>query len=179
MKTFLICSAVIFAAPAMAGVGDKLTDDGRLNAEQFGIDYFANEYVFKKGDSIPCAYGYAATKMGNHESAQKIFAKCIAAGVEAAYPWESYLSQNGFGTEKSLEDAAAWDKSSAERGYKISEFNYGLSLLRGYGVKQDIEAGKKMIDRAAAKGLDWAIEVQKSGYDPMVAVPDADKPRIY
>ena len=180
MKNILVCIwAIACAAPALAAVGDKLLDDGELNPQQLGIEYFANHYDFKKGDSIPCVYGYAASKMGDHVSAQKIFSKCIAAGVEAAYPWESFMSQNGYGTRQSLEDAAAWDKTSADHGYKISQFNYGLSLLRGYGVAQDIEGGKKMIDAAAAQGLDGAIEVQKSGYDPMVAIPDADKPRLY
>jgi len=180
IKTLLrSITLLVIAAPAFAAVGDKLKDDGELNPEQLGIDYFANNYDFKKGDSIPCVYGYAASKMGDHVSAQKIFSKCIAAGVEAAYPWQSYMSQNGYGTRQSLEDAAQWDKTSAEHGYKISEFNYGLSLLRGYGVAQDVAGGKRLIDAAAAQGLDVAIEVQQSGYDPLVAVPDADKPRMY
>ncbi len=178
---FAFCFAIglAAAAPAVAEVGDKLNDNGLLNPEQLTIEYFADHYDFGKGSAIPCMYGYAATKMGDHATAMRIFEKCIATGMDAAYPWESYMSQNGFGTRKSLEDAANWDRQSAERGYKIGQFNYGLSLLRGYGVRQDVEAGKKLIDSAAALGLDVAQEVKDAGYDPGVAIPDADLPRIY
>jgi hypothetical protein len=176
---FTLVLSTMAVVPAFAEVGDKLQDDGLLNPQQLGIDYFANNYDFKKGDSIPCVYGYAASKMGDHDSAQKIFSKCVAAGVDAAYPWESYMSQNGYGTHQSLEDAAQWDRESAARGYKIGQYNYGLSLLRGFGVEQDVEAGKHMVDAAAAQGLDAAIDLKANDYDWQTAIPDADKPRIY
>jgi TPR repeat protein len=181
MKRFLIFLATLgwLASPALAELGDLLADDGTTNPEEQTLDYFANSYDFGSGKSTACVYGYWATKAGNHAEAKKIFDKCVAAGVDAAYPWQSYMSQNGYATRKSAEDAAAWDRKSAERGYKIGQFNYGISLLRGHGVKQDIAAGRVLIDRSAAQGLDAAHDVIDSGYDPDVGVPDADEPRGY
>jgi uncharacterized protein len=165
--------------PAFSEVGDMLIDDGDTNPEEQTLNYFANKYDYGHGKSTACVYGYWATKSGNHIDAKKIFDKCIAAGVDAVYPWESYMSLNGYATRQSLEDAAAWDRKSAERGYKVGQFNHGLNLLRGFGVKQDFAAGKALIDQSAAQGFDAAKELAASGYDPDVAIPDADEQKIY
>jgi uncharacterized protein len=177
IATLFILGAL--TATASAEVGDKLIDDGINNPEEQTLDYFANRYDFKNGKSPACIYGYWATKSGDHVNAKKIFDKCVAAGVDAVYPWQSYMSQNGYGTRQSLEDADEWDRLSAERGYKVGQFNHGLNLLRGFGVKQDIAAGKAMIDQSAAQGFEAAQDVIDSGYDPDVAIPDADEKRIY
>jgi uncharacterized protein len=55
----------------------------------------------------------------------------------------------------------------------VGQFDHGLNLLRGFGVKQDIAAGRAMIDLSAAQ------DVVESGYDPDVAIPNADEKRIY
>jgi uncharacterized protein len=168
-----------FAGLANADVGDLLVDDGQTNPEEQTLDYFTNNYDYSNGKSTACVYGYWATKAGQHLAAKKIFDKCMAAGVDAAYPWESYMSQNGFATCQSFEDAAEWDRKSAERGFKVGQFNHGLNLLRGFGVKKDVAAGKAMIDAAAGQGFEAAQDVVESGYDPSVAIPDADEPRVY
>jgi uncharacterized protein len=167
------------SSAAFAEVGDKLVDDGTNNPEEQTLDYFANDYDFKAGKSTACVYGYWATKSGNHVDGKKIFDKCVAAGVDAAYPWEAYMAQNGYATRQSLEDAAEWDRKSAVRGYKVGQFNHGLNLLRGFGVKQDIAAGRAMIDQSAAQGFEAAEDLAKAGYDPQVAVPDADEQGVY
>jgi TPR repeat protein len=177
-----IISSILFvtlATPACAEVGDLLVDDGTTNAEEQTLDYFANRYNYTEGKSTACVYGYWATKSGNHEAAKKIFDKCVVAGVDAAYPWQSYMSQNGYATRQSLEDAAEWDRKSAARGYKVGQFNHGLNLLRGFGVKQDVAAGKAMINQSAAQGFQAAQDVIDAGYDPDVAIPDADEKRVY
>jgi uncharacterized protein len=176
---FALALLSFLASPAFAEVGDLLIDDGEVNPEEQTLKYFTEKYDFTNGKSTACVYGYWATKSGNHEAAKKIFDKCVAAGVDAVYPWESYMSQNGYATPQSLEDAAAWDKKSADRGFKVGQFNHGLNLLRGFGVKQDLAAGRAMIDASAAQGFEAAKEVVKAGYDPEVAIPDADEKRIY
>ncbi len=170
---------LLSSAPAFAEVGDLLVDDGEVNPEEQTLKYFTEKYDFKNGKSTACVYGYWATKSGNHEAAKKIFDKCVIAGVDAVYPWQSYMSQNGYATTQSLEDAAAWDQKSAERGYKVGQFNHGLNLLRGFGVPKDEAQGRAMIDAAAAQGFEAAKDVVKAGYDPDVAIPDADEKRIY
>ncbi len=177
IASFLVLGCL--SGAARAEVGDMLVDDGDTNPEEQTLRYFAEKYDYMNGKSTACTYGYWAAKAGHFKEAKAIFDKCVAAGVNGAYPWESYLAQSGLGTRQSLEDAAEWDRKSAERGYKIGQFNYGLDLLRGYGVKQDVAGGKALIDAAAAQGLDSAKEVVDSGYDPEVAIPDADERRIY
>jgi uncharacterized protein len=181
MKPIIASLLVVLSlnVEAFAEVGDLLIDQGETNPEEQTLNYFANKYNFKDGKSTACVYGYWATKSGNHVDAKKIFDKCVAAGVDAAYPWQSYMSQNGYATPQSLEDAAEWDRKSADRGYKVGQFNHGLNLLRGFGVERDVAAGKAFIDQAAAQGFEAAQDVVDSGYDPQVAIPDADEPKGY
>jgi hypothetical protein len=174
---FLIALTVPFAA--QADVGDLLVDDGELNPEEQTLNYFASKHAYSKEKSMACTYGYWAAKSGKFKEAKIIFDKCVAAGVDGAYPWQSLLSQGGLGVPQSLEEAAEWDRKSAERGYKVGQFNHGLNLLRGHGVAQDIEAGKRMIDAAASQGFGAAQELIGADYDPSVVIPDAEEQRIY
>lgn len=180
MKLFtaVFCLAML-SAPAFAEVGDLLQDDGETNPEEQTLKYFAEKHDFKFGKSTACTYGYWAAKSGHFKEAKAIFDKCVAAGVPGAYPWQSLLSQSGIGARKSLEDAAEWDRKSAEMGYKVGQFNYGLDLLRGHGVARDITGGKALIDASAAQGFEAAQELKDSGYDPDVAIPDAEENRVY
>ena len=67
-----------------------------------------------------------------------------------------------------------WDRKAAEMGDPIAKLNYGLDLLRGYGVKQNPDLARRYIDEAADAGVKDAIAVQPSGYDYNVVTPDAD-----
>ena len=87
----------------------------------------------------------------------------------------SYMYQNGLGVEQSPVKSTDWVRESANDGYSIGQFNYGLSLLKGYGVKRDVKAGKSFIDQAAEQGDKDAVILQKSNYDPDVVTPDADQ----
>jgi uncharacterized protein len=176
--TAIFCLAML-SAPALAEVGDLLVDDGENNPEEQTLKYFADKHIYSKEKSMACTYGYWAAKSGHFDEAKRIFDKCVAVGVDGAYPWQSLMSQSGIGVPQSLEDAAEWDRKSAERGYKVGQFNYGLDLLRGHGVKQDLTAGKALVDAAAAQGFDSAQELKDSGYDPDVVLPDAEEQRVY
>lgn len=177
MRLVLALWLTVYAAPAFAG--EAVVDDGTTNPEELTLNYFANTYDFKAGKSSACVYGYWATKAGDHADAKKIFDKCSEANVDAAMIWESYMYQNGYAVPKSAEKAAEWDKKAADRGYRVGQFNYGLSLLRGFGVKQDVAAGKALIDQSAAQGFAPARELAQEGYDPSTAIPNADEKRIF
>ncbi len=177
MKSFIAVLFLVLTTQAQAE--QTITDDGTTNPEEMTLDYFANTYDFKAGKSTACVYGYYATKSGDHALAKKIFDKCVGANVDAALVWQSYMAQNGFGQNKDLGIAAEWDKRSADRGYKVGQFNYGLSLLRGYGVEQDVIAGKALIDQSAAQGFAPAQDLAQSGYDPQTAIPDADERKYW
>ena len=178
----LTATAIFFLAAASIGQAEKsesVTDDGVLNPEEMTLNYFANRYDFKSGKSTACIYGYWATKAGDHENGKKIFDKCAAADIEAAMIWLSYMYENGYAVEKDFETATQWSKTAADRGYKVGEYNYGLSLLRGHGIGKDEAAGREWINKSAAQGFAAAQELIDSGYDTDVAIPDADKPKIW
>ena len=77
-------------------------------------------------------------------------------------------------SEDARKAAAEWDRKAAEMGDPIAKLNYGLDLLRGYGVKQNPDLARRYIDEAADAGVEDAIAVQQSGYDYNVVTPDAD-----
>ena len=62
--------------------------------------------------------------------------------------------------------AAEWDRKAAEAGYSIGQFNFGLDLLRGHGVR-----------RAARQGDADATDLAAHSYDQEFSTPEADKDR--
>ena len=85
------------------------------------------------------------------------------------------MHQNGYGVKKDPKASTDWVKESANEGYSIGKYNYGVALLKGYGVKRDFNAGKSLIDEVAANGDVHAIELQQNEYNPDVVTPDADQ----
>ena len=167
-----------FALIAAARGSETIEDaDGTLNPQQLTLDYFATKAGDAKFDPRICMYGYPAAKMGAHSAARAIFERCSKEGVLAAMPWMSWTEENGYDRPSDPAQAAEWDRRAAEAGYSIGEFNYGLDLLRGHGVRRDEKLGRDFIDRAARQGDVSAREVAEHGYDPEIATPDADRPR--
>jgi uncharacterized protein len=181
MKLIALASFALLVAVSVASAekSEIVTNDGVLNPEELTPNYFANRYDFKDSTSTACIYGYWATKAGDHENGKKIFDKCAAADIEAAMIWLSYMYENGYAVEKDFETATEWSKKAADMGYKVGEYNYGLSLLRGHGVARDEAAGRQWIGKSARQGFAAAKELIDSGYDTDVAIPDADEPRIW
>jgi uncharacterized protein len=181
MKLLPAAAFVFLAATSLghAGKSETVTDDGVLNPEEMTLNYFANRYDFKNGKSTACIYGYWATKAGDHENGKKIFDKCASADIEAAMIWLSYMYENGFAVEKDFETATQWSKKAADMGYKVGEYNYGLSLLRGHGIDKNDAAGREWIGKSAAQGFEAAQELIDSNYDLDIAIPDADEPRVW
>ena len=85
-----------------------------------------------------------------------------------------YLDNNGFGGAYNPDATADCDRKAAEAVDPVEQFNYGLSLLRGYGVGRDEAAGRALVDPAAGTGLPIAQRLQSAGYDPEEVPPDAD-----
>jgi len=170
---------VLCAAPAFAGQDEVETADGVLNPEQLTIRSVVKRYDFKHGSLTYCAYGYAATKAGDYADGVDIFKKCSTNGSDASTIWMSFMSENGLGVRKSPEDATAWAKTAADRGYKVGQYDYGLALMMGHGVKKDEAEGKRLIGLAAAQGEMSAKALIDSGYDLDSAIPDADRQAMY
>jgi uncharacterized protein len=176
-----ICAAALAADPTASKVfeldagTEKESEWGTLNPDEMTLNKALKNAMRGKVDMMTCAQGYLMTKMGNHGDARTIFKHCAEQGYTGTMTWMSYMDDNGLGIEgEDAESAAEWDRKAAEAGDPIGQFNYGLDLLRGRGIRPDPGLGKQYIDRAATGGLKDAIELQGSNYDPAVVTPDAD-----
>ncbi len=150
---------------------------GETNPEELSMKYYIKNMNrnLARGHDFVCSLGYLATKAGDHKDAVKIFKTCAKHGNQGSKVWMSYMHQNGFGVKKDAKKSTEWVKEAADEGYSIGKYNYGLALLKGYGVKRDKNAGKALIDEVAADGDIHAKELQDSNYNPDVVTPDADQ----
>ena len=147
---------------------------GTLNPEELTLNRVMKDVAEGRTSMTICATGYYITKSGRHEMARELFERCAAAGWTHAMTWMSQLDDNGLGGPEDPDTAAEWDRRAAEAGDPIGKFNYGLDLIRGYGVARDEAAGRALVDQAAAEGVDSAIRLRNAGYDPDEVTPDAD-----
>ncbi|AVO38234.1 tetratricopeptide repeat protein [Pukyongiella litopenaei] len=160
--------AALVATPALADPG------GTLNPEEMTIGRMIDNIRNGETDMPTCMTGYFITKSGRHVMAREVFEACAEAGYTGAMTWMSQLDNNGLGGEYNPEAAAEWDRRAAQAGDPVGQFNLGLNMIRGHGVRRDVAQGRRLIDAAAATGLPIARRMQASGYDPDEVTPDAD-----
>lgn len=172
----LACATPVLAASALDDSDDAENNDtgGTLNPEEMSLARVMENIRRGQTSMTSCASGYFVTKSGRHKKAREIFETCAEAGYTGAMTWMSQLDNNGLGGAYNPDAAADWDRQAAEAGDPVGKFNYGLALIQGYGVAQDIEKGRRLIDEAADDDLPIARRLQGSGYDPDEVTPDAD-----
>lgn len=168
----------IEAQPVQVEQEQYVDEHGVTNAEELSMDYYVRnmDYDLNRGHDFVCALGYFSTKSGDHETALKIFRNCSGRGNSGTKIWMSYMYQNGYGVDKDPSKSTAWLKDAADDGYSIGQYNYGISLLKGYGIKRDIEAGREMVLKAAKQDDRHAKILIDSNYDVDIVTPDADQP---
>lgn len=160
--------AALAASPVLAEPA------GTLNPEEMTIGRMMDNIRNGHTDMPTCASGYFITKSGRHVMARELFEACADAGYTGAMTWMGQLDNNGLGGEYNPEAAADWDRRAAEAGDPVGQFNLGLNMIRGHGVERDVDQGRRLIDAAAATGLQIARRMQSAGYDPEEVTPDAD-----
>jgi uncharacterized protein len=160
----------LIASPALA----EEEAGGTLNPEEMTINRVLQDAANGKISMTSCASGYYITKAGRHVQARELFEACAKAGYTGAMTWMSQLDDNGLGAPENPESAADWDRRAASLGDPVGKFNYGLDQMRGRGVKKDVEAGRRLVDEAAAMGLPTAKRLKAAGYDLDEVTPDAD-----
>lgn len=115
-----------------------------------------------------CGKGYLLAKCGDHENANKIFDKCIAAGYVGAMIWKALQFENGNGTEQDFKAAADLLRRAAmsdDPAYgPIGRLHYATVLNEGRGVARDPDEALKWFRRAAAEGNPEAAEFLRTGY---------------
>ncbi len=179
MHTVLLQSALLALLVALVGVvaADDADSDpgGTLNPEEMTPNASLAKAIRGEVDMVTCSYGYLMHKTGAHEDARTIFEACAAKGWTATMTWMAHMEENALGGRFDPQSAAEWDRRAAEAGDPLGLFHYGLHLLRGYGVAQDIERGRAAIDKAAGAGLEIAVILRDSGYDPDTVISDAER----
>jgi len=161
----------LLATPVLA---ETVEDDGFHNPESGTIAYFVRKLEAGQVDPMGAIYGYAAAKAGDNETARKIFEVYAKRGNTQAMTWMAWLLDNGLGGPEDAAGAAEWDRRAMLEGCHIGTFNYGLDLMRGRGVPQDMVQGRALIDKAAAMGDKTAQTLKDANYDLDVVTPDAD-----
>ncbi len=174
MKHLLLAAALTLPFAAQADDDDDTDPGGTLNPDEMSLSSSLAKAARGDVDMIVCSQGYLMTKKGSHEDARTIFENCAAAGWTGTMTWMAYMEDNAFGGRYDPVAAAQWDRQAAEAGDPIGMFNFGLDLLRGHGVLQDIDAGRAMIDKAAEAGLEVAEKLRTAEYDLDTVTPDAD-----
>jgi len=169
----LTLAAALLATPALCQSEDD-GGGGSLNPEEMTLSRVMKNVRRGQTDMVTCATGYLMVKKGDHTAARELFQRCAEAGYTGAMTWLSQMDDNGLGAEENPDAATEWSRRAAEAGDPVGKFNYGLSLMRGRGVSQDIEAGRAMVDDAAAQGLAIAKRMQRADYDLDEVTPDAD-----
>lgn len=169
MRWTLLCLAAL-ATPAVA----ESDAAGTLNPEEMTIGRILEDAENGVTSMTSCAAGYYITKAGRHVEARRLFERCAGDGYTGAMTWMSQLDDNGLGAPENPDTAADWDLRAAEAGDPVGMYNYGLDLMRGRGRMQDVEAGRQLVDDAAAAGLPTARRLQAAGYDLDEVTPDAD-----
>lgn len=165
----LILILTLAAAPAFADA-----DLGTLNPEEMTINRLLDNAARGDVSMTSCASGYFITKAGRHVEARALFEACAAAGYTGAMTWMAQLDDNGLGAAEDPDSAAAWDRRAADAGDPVGMFNLGLDMMRGRGVPEDVEAGRRLVDKAASLGLPTAKRLQAAEYDLDEVTPDAD-----
>jgi hypothetical protein len=79
-------------------------------------------------------------------------------GYQPASYMLGYLYMKGFGTAQDYAKAVEYFSTNTESNRPANLYFLGLCYVGGYGVAQDIEQGKKLIEQAAARGNDHAVE---------------------
>lgn len=174
-KGMCLVSCIVMAAPCFAdGLSDDDDPGGVLNPDEMTWQSAVTRAQRGETDMVLCATGYMLTKSGDHESARILFKNCAEAGYTGAMTWMSQLDNNGLGADYDPDAAAEWDRRAAQAGDPVGKFNYGLNLIRGHGVAQDISRGRALVDEAAREGLKVAQRLQAAQYDLDEVTPDAD-----
>ncbi|MFN3846426.1 MAG: tetratricopeptide repeat protein [Paracoccaceae bacterium] len=164
----IACCAL--GGPALA----ESESHGSLNPDEMSLGRMVDDASHGKTSMTVCASGYLMTKSGRHAAAREVFERCAEDGYTGAMTWMSQLDDNGQGAPENPDAAANWDRRAADLGDPVGMFNYGLDMMRGRGVSQDIKTGRQWVDRAADLGLPVAKRMQSAGYDLDEVTPDAD-----
>ncbi len=142
MRAIVILAVLaLMSAPAWA---DEQTSE--LSYERFAEEQGPKHPLY-------CMYGYFASKTGNHETAKRIFERCIEeANNPAAMVYLSLFYEEGLGTPPDPAKAEALMRRAAEQGHSVAQFHLGKALLEKAETAAERAEGLSWLERAAEQG---------------------------
>ena len=177
MNTITKIFSVSITALFLTGTAyaEQIDDEGELNPEELSIAYMADQLeAGRNSGPMIGVHGYKAAHCGDFKTARRIFKYLADRGNTQAMAWMSWADDNGLGAPENPAAATEWNRLAMERGDAIGTYNYGLALMRGRGVEQNIFEGRRYIDKAAALGDESALVLASNNYKIGIATPDAD-----
>ena len=96
--------------------------------------------------------GMRLFQAGKYQQAMTYFMKPDAQKNPDVLNRIAYMYDKGFGVEKNLQTSVKWYKKAAEMGFKVAQFNLGLSYQKGLGVPKDINEAIKWYRKSAEQG---------------------------
>lgn len=165
--------ALGLAAPSASAdmfCGEPSTKNSDPSDLSSGISDQSLEYMAQQPASmLVCSKGYLFEKCGDHDTANKIFDKCIAAGYAGAMIWKARMLEegNGGGPPDFAKSAELLRRAavSGDPAYgPIAKMHYATSLQLGRGVDKDEAEARRWFEQAAAEGSAEAREFLQTGY---------------
>jgi TPR repeat protein len=165
--------ACLTAAASVAGEGNRFCGGAVRQTVPSDLENVAGELTLEHSAQQPaslitCARGYLLEKCGDHEAANAVFDKCIAAGYVGAMIWKALMYENGYGVPQ--DDAKATElmrraAMSADPGYAtLGKLHYATALHLGKGVERNEAEARKWFQAAAAEADPDAAQFLRTGY---------------
>ena len=147
---FAACLAVLVASTAGA------EETSELSYQRFAEDQGPDHPLY-------CMYGYFASKTGDHETAHRIFRRCVeGARNPAAMIYLSHFYEEGIGTEPDKAKARELILQAAELGYSVAQYLLGSELLGEAENEDDRRQALVWLKRAAEQGDEDARDLLDS-----------------
>ena len=124
-------------------------------------DLEAAEHVYERSARAGCPQGHLgyALSLARHadtEEERRLVTEELRHAASAGLPTAIYLlgvlAENGAGMERDEAAALAYFKDAAEKGHRSAQVKWGLALIEGRHVAQDLVAGESWLRRAALAG---------------------------
>ena len=124
----------------------NLTDD-EWALYKLGVHYVQHTYIKKNSQKAIFYFKHVFSKNGR-------LAKYAASQIGHIYFCGKGLTKNEL-------KAAKWYKKAAKLGEPISQYNYGLSLVDGWGDEEDYAKGVYWLTKASESGITEAKKTLK------------------
>ena len=158
LLSFVFALAVAGLATTAMPPDARADGDGVLNPHEGGIAQLRESLVQRPDRAgFTCWVVYETQKGGLHGEALDALQACAAAGTAPSMILLSHAYENGLGAPASAARATHWAKQAALTGYSVVQYHYGLALLNGHGVAQDLDQGRYWLEQAAAGGDETAL----------------------